>query len=469
MRIENIVLGNLIHAEDYTRKVITFLKSEYFGDIADKTIFELISSYILKYNNIPTKEALCIDLNERTGLSDEQFKSVTEAIGGLKPSEGKEIDWLIDTTEKFCRDKALYNALIEAIKIVDTNKDNLSVGSIPKIMSDALAVSFDNSVGHDFMDDHEARFEFYHRNEVKIPFDLEYFNAITRGGLSRKTLNIGLAGTGVGKSLFMCHCAAHNLKSGYNVLYITLEMAEEKIAERIDANTMNLTIDELKEIPKSSYDKKFFKLKEQVKGRLIIKEYPTACAGSANFRHLINELKIKKNFTPDIIYIDYLNICASSRIKPGSNINSYTYIKAIAEELRGLAVEFNVPIVSATQTTRSGFSSSDVELTDTAESFGLPATADFMFALISTEELEGLGQMMVKQLKNRYGDPSFHKRFVIGVDRSRMKLFDAEASAQEDLMDSGSVMDKTSFGKRYDDDYKPATKFDKAKFKGFTV
>ena len=275
--------------------------------------------------------------------------------------------------------------------------------------------------------------------------------------------------TGVGKSLFMCHCAAHNLKSGYNVLYITLEMAEEKIAERIDANTMNLTIDELKEIPKSSYDKKFFKLKEQVKGRLIIKEYPTACAGSANFRHLINELKIKKNFTPDIIYIDYLNICASSRIKPGSNINSYTYIKAIAEELRGLAVEFNVPIVSATQTTRSGFSSSDVELTDTAESFGLPATADFMFALISTEELEGLGQMMVKQLKNRYGDPSFHKRFVIGVDRSRMKLFDAEASAQEDLMDSGSVMDKTSFGKRYDDDYKPATKFDKAKFKGFTV
>ena len=469
MRIENVIFGNLVNNEEYARKVIPFLKSDYFTDNVDRAIFELVESYIAKYNTFPSKEALSIDLGNKTGLTDDQFKSAETIISELVKSEDNDVTWLIDSTEKFCKDKALYNALMESIKLVDDSqrKDSISVGSIPQILTDALAVSFDQSIGHDFLDDSDARYDFYHRTEVKVPFYLDFFNKITKGGLPRKTLNIALAGTGVGKSLFMCHCAAGNLMAGLNVLYITMEMAEEKIAERIDTNLLGMTTDDLRELPKTTYDTLMGRVKKRSKGKLIVKEYPTACAGSANFRHLINELKIKKNFVPDIIYIDYLNICTSSRIKAGSNVNSYTMIKAIAEELRGLAVECNVPIVSATQTTRTGYSSSDVGLEDTSESFGLPATADFMFALISSEELQQLGQIMVKQLKNRYGDPALHKRFVIGVDYSKMKLYNTEESAQDDLVDDTPVFDKTHTGERYENDYKPASKFDKMKFKGF--
>ena len=469
MRIENVIFGNLVNNEEYARKVIPFLKSDYFTDNVDSTVYELIEEYVGKYGNFPSKEALAIDLGNRVGLTDDQFKAAETLIGDLAKSEDREIDWLIDSTEKFCKDKALYNALMESIKLVDDNKrkDGISVGSIPQILTDALAVSFDQNIGHDFLDDSDSRYEFYHRTEVKIPFDLDFFNKITKGGLPRKTLNIALAGTGVGKSLFMCHCAAGNLMAGLNVLYITMEMAEEKIAERIDTNLLGMTTDDLRDLPKTTYDTLMGRVKQRAKGKLIVKEYPTACAGSANFRHLINELKIKKNFVPDIIYIDYLNICTSSRIKAGSNVNSYTMIKAIAEELRGLAVECNVPIVSATQTTRTGYSSSDVGLEDTSESFGLPATADFMFALISSEELQQLGQIMVKQLKNRYGDPSMHKRFVIDVDYSKMKLYNTEESAQDDLVDDTPIFDKSTAGQRYENDYKPANKFNKAKFAGF--
>ena len=469
MKIENVIFGNLIHNEEYARKVIPFLKSEYFTDNVDRTVYELIEEYVGKYSKFPTKEALAIDLNNKGGLKDEDFKAAESIINGLAKSEDRQIEWLIDSTEKFCKDKALYNALMESIRLVDDNKrkDGISVGAIPQLLSDALAVSFDSSIGHDFLDDSDARYEFYHRTEVKIPFDLDFFNKITNGGLPRKTLNIALAGTGVGKSLFMCHCAAQNLMSGLNVLYITMEMSEEKIAERIDTNLLGMSTTDLRELPKSTYDSLMGRVKKRAKGKLIVKEYPTACAGSANFRHLINELKIKKNFVPDIIYIDYLNICMSSRIRAGSNVNSYTMIKAIAEELRGLAVECNVPIVSATQTTRTGYSSSDVGLEDTSESFGLPATADFMFALISSEELQQLGQIMVKQLKNRYGDPAHHKRFVIGVDYSKMKLYNTEESAQDDLVDDTPVFDNTNTGERYDNEYRPATKFDKMKFRGF--
>jgi hypothetical protein len=469
MRIENVIFGNLVNNEEYARKVIPFLKSDYFTDNVDSTVYELIEEYVGKYGNFPSKEALAIDLGNRVGLTDDQFKAAETLIGDLAKSEDREIDWLIDSTEKFCKDKALYNALMESIKLVDDNKrkDGISVGSIPQILTDALAVSFDQNIGHDFLDDSDSRYEFYHRTEVKIPFDLDFFNKITKGGLPRKTLNIALAGTGVGKSLFMCHCAAGNLMAGLNVLYITMEMAEEKIAERIDTNLLGMTTDDLRDLPKTTYDTLMGRVKQRAKGKLIVKEYPTACAGSANFRHLINELKIKKNFVPDIIYIDYLNICTSSRIKAGSNVNSYTMIKAIAEELRGLAVECNVPIVSATQTTRTGYSSSDVGLEDTSESFGLPATADFMFALISSEELQQLGQIMVKQLKNRYGDPSMHKRFVIGVDYSKMKLYNTEESAQDDLVDDTPIFDKSTAGQRYENDYKPVNKFDKNKFAGF--
>jgi predicted ATP-dependent serine protease len=345
------------------------------------------------------------------------------------------LDWLLNQTEKFCQEKSVYNAIMESISILDDKTGKKTKGAIPDILSNALAVSFDSHIGHDFIENYEERFDFYHRKEVRVEFDLDYFNEITRGGLPRKTLNIALAGTGVGKSLFMCHCASANLTAGLNVLYITMEMAEEKIAERIDANLLDISVEDLSSLPKDSYDKKMKRLKEKTKGKLIIKEYPTACAGSGNFRHLLNELKIKKSFVPDIIYIDYLNICLSTRLKSNSNANSYTFIKAIAEELRGLAVEYNVPIVSATQTTRSGYSNSDLGLEDTSESFGLPATADFMFALISTEELESLNQIMVKQLKNRYSDPSSNRRFVVGVDRDKMRLYNAEDNAQEDIVD----------------------------------
>ena len=468
MRIEQVIFSNILANEDYARKTIPFLRSEYFTIPSDKTLYEIVDSYIKDYNAIPTKEVLHLELGNASGLTEDQFKQARELIDALEfQGTGQDQQWLVDQTEKFCQDKALYNAVMQAIQIIDNKASNISKGSIPQILTDALAVSFDTSIGHDFLDDADSRYEFYHRKEVKVPFDIELLNKITNGGLPQKTLNIVLAGTGVGKSMFMCHCAANNLFNGLNVLYITMEMAEEKIAERIDANMMNVTMDELRDLPQDVYYKKIGRIREKAKGKLIIKEYPTASAGSANFRHLLNELRIKKNFRPDIIYIDYLNICNSSRIKNSAGVNSYTYIKAIAEELRGLAVEFGVPIVSATQTTRSGYANSDVELTDTSESFGLPATADFMIALTSTEELEQLGQVLIKQLKNRYGDPSMFKRFVVGVDRARMKLYDCEQSAQDDIIDDTPVMDRTEAGRRYEEDYKPVSKFDKGKFKGF--
>jgi len=462
MSIEKVIFSNLIMNQDYGRKVIPFLKDEYFSDYTDKNVFKLIDEYVKKYNSFPTKEALLVDLRNLDNISQETYDKSKEMIDGLSTDDKTKIEWLIDQTEKFCQEKAVYNAIMSSIQILDDKTGNKSKGSIPQVLSDALAVSFDTSIGHDFLEDADGRFEFYHTKEVRIPFDLDYFNKITQGGLPRKTLNIALAGTGVGKSLFMCHCASANLVAGLNVLYITLEMSEEKIAERIDANLLDTPLDRLKDLPKIIYDKKIEKLREKTKGKLIVKEYPTACAGSGNFRHLLNELKIKLNFIPDVIYIDYLNICMSSRLKAGANVNSYTYVKAIAEELRGLAVEFNVPVMSATQTTRSGFSNSDVGLEDTSESFGLPATADLMFALISTEDLAADGQMMVKQLKNRYADPNTIKKFVVGVDRSKMRLYDVDLPDQSN---DNSVMDSTKFGQ--EDEDRTKNKFDKSKFAGF--
>ena len=467
MKLEQTILKNLIYNDEYLRKVLPFIKTDYFTDRTDRTIFNEISKFVEDYNSTPTIEALELAVKERRNLSDdevEKCETCLQEIVKFKDEQSK-IDWLVDKTEKFCQEKAIYNAVLGSISILDGKDKTQDKGSIPKLLSDALAVSFDNSVGHDYLENSDERFEFYHRKEERIPFDLEYFNKITKGGLPVKTLNIALAGTGVGKSLFMCHVAAGCLSQGKNVLYITLEMAEEKIAERIDANLLNVTVDELQELPKESYEKKIHKLKGNVKGRLIIKEYPTSSAGSNHFRHLLNELKIKKNFIPDVIYIDYLNICMSSRLKLGSSINSYLYVKAIAEELRGLAVEFNVPIISATQTNREGFASSDPGLENTSESFGLPATADFMFALVSNDDLENLGQLLVIQLKNRYNDPTKNKRFVIGIDRARMKLYDVEASAQDDITvdnkykggkanSDKSVMDNTAFGERFEEDSK---------------
>lgn len=465
MKFEQLIFANILYNEDYARQCLPHIKSEYFHDQIDQKIFSLIDSYVGTYNSVPTQEALIIELGNTTGLSEEQFKIAISTVESLNETKIKKDDkWLVDETEKFCQDKAIYNAIMESIKIMDDKKGTQSKGNIPHLLTEALSISFDVNIGHDFLENVEQRYDFYHTKEQRIPFDLDYFNKITKGGLPRKTINIALAGTGVGKSLFMCHCAANNLMNGLNVLYITMEMSEERIAERIDANLLNLTMDELETLPKDNYLKMMSRIKGKTSGRLIVKEYPTSSAGSANFRYLINELRLKKNFIPDIIYIDYLNICASSRLKAGANVNSYTYVKAIAEELRGLAVEFNVPLVSATQTTRSGYGNSDVELTDTSESFGLPATADFMFALIASEELDQLGQIMVKQLKNRYNDPNRYKRFVVGIDRARMKLYDAEASAQDDIMDDGPVMDKSPVGIRINNDDK---KFDKSKFQGF--
>jgi replicative DNA helicase len=467
MNIERIILSNLIFNDKYNRKVIPFLKSEYFQDYPERVVFDLIDEYVKKYNSFPSTEALAIDLSNKEGLNDQTFKNSKDVITALETDSNTQLDWLVDHTEKFCQDKALYLAIMQSIKIMDEKNGQISKGSIPSILTDALAVSFDTSIGHDFLDNSDERYEFYHRKEKRIPFDIEYLNTITNGGLPEKTLNIALAGTGVGKSMFMCHCAASNLTRGYNVLYITLEMSEERIAERIDANLLDVSIEELELLPKQSYDTKINRLKEKYTSKLIIKEYPTAGAGSANFRHLLNELKIKKNFVPDIIYIDYLNICMSSRLKYGSNVNSYTLIKSIAEELRGLAVEFSVPIVSATQTTRSGYSNSDVGLEDTSESFGLPATADFMFALIGSEELESLNQIMVKQLKNRYSDPSSNRRFIVGIDRSKMRLYDVDQSAQDGLVDDRPVMDKGKFMEEENERHKPKPKFDRSKFEGF--
>jgi replicative DNA helicase len=454
-KVEFLILRNLLYNEKYVRKVIPFIKSEYFEDQNQKIIFEEMLKFVQEYNQPATKEVLCIEVENRQDINETSFKEITQIISYLD-DEPSEFNWLVDTTEKWCRDRAIYLALMESIHIADNKDEKKNRDSIPSILSDALAVSFDTHIGHDYLLDYEARYESYHRKEEKIEFDLEYFNKITKGGLPNKTLNIALAGTGVGKSLFMCHVAASVLLQGRNVLYITLEMAEERIAERIDANLLNIPIQQLNELPKSMFESKVTNLAKKTQGTLIIKEYPTASAHSGHFKSLLNELALKKSFRPDIIFIDYLNICASSRYRGNSNINSYTFIKSIAEELRGLAVEFNVPICSATQTTRSGFGSSDVELTDTSESFGLPATADLMFALISTEELEEMGQILVKQLKNRYNDPTINKRFVIGIDRAKMRLYDVEQSAQKNIIDNGQ-----------EEEYDNEEKKPKKSFEGF--
>ena len=446
--IERTTLTNLIWDEDYARKVIPFIKPEYYSDKNERVIFEEITKFTEKYNAIPTQEALTIELDNRKDVNDDEYRKIVDIISSLQKSD-VDTQWLLDTTEKFCKDKAIYNAVVEGIGIIDGKDKERTPEAIPSILSEALAVSFDTNIGHDYVEDGSERFDFYHKKEEKIAFDLEYFNKITKGGVPSKTLNICLAGRGVGKSLVMCHLAASALSEGRNVLYISLEMAEERIAERIDANLLNVPIDQLENLSKDMFTEKVAKLARKTNGKLIIKEYPTGSAHAGHFRALLNELKLKKQFEPDVIFIDYLNICASSRMKGmGGAINSYNYVKAIAEELRGLAVEYDVPLWSATQTTRSGYSNSDVGLEDTSESFGLPATADLMFALISTEELEGLGQIMVKQLKNRYNDPTFNKRFVIGVDRGKMRLSDVDETEQ-DLTDDTPVFDKGEMSERF--------------------
>ena len=449
--IERTALTQLVTNEQYARKVLPFMKSDYFADRTERTVFEEITKFVDKYNKIPTQTSLEIEVQGRKDLNEDEYKKVVAVIQTLSSTD-VDFDWLVDTTEKFCKDKAVYNAIVEGISIIDGKDKDRGPDAIPSILTDALAVGFDNAVGHDYLVDSESRYDYYHTIEKKIPFDLEFFNRITKGGLSPKTLNIVLAGTGVGKSLFMCHVAASCLSQGKNVLYITLEMAEERIAERIDANLMNITTEDLHDLPKQMFVNKIAKIIKSTSGKLIVKEYPTASAHTGHFRGLIKELAIKKSFKPDIIFIDYLNICASSRFKGAASVNSYLYIKAIAEEIRGLAVESNIPILSGTQTNRSGFVSTDIGLEDTSESFGLPATADLMFALISNEELDELNQIAVKQLKNRYNDPTVNKRFVIGINRAKMKLYDVKVSEQNDLVDSGQedftkpVFDNTDFG-----------------------
>jgi replicative DNA helicase len=456
-RIERTILTNLIYNEDFLRKVLPFIEPDYFDSRIERVVFEEIANFIAKYDKMPTKEILGIEIKDRTDLTQQEYSETVEVSNSLENEEINQ-QWLLDATEKWCKDRAIYLALMESIRIADGGDEKKNRDAIPAILQDALAVCFDNNVGHDYLEDYEDRYDFYHQKEDKIPFDLEFFNKITKGGLPNKTLNIALAGTGVGKSLFMCHVASSVLLQGKNVLYITLEMAEEKIAERIDANLLNVNIQDIGELPKQMFENKVNNLAKKTQGTLIIKEYPTAAAHEGHFRSLLNELQLKRSFKPDIIFIDYLNICASSRYSKMGSVNSYSYIKSIAEELRGLAVEAQVPIVSATQTTRSGYSSSDVDLTDTSESFGLPATADLMFALISTEELEGLGQIMVKQLKNRYNDPTVFKRFVIGIDRAKMRLYDCEQSAQNDILDTGD-------DKEYNNEESPfKDKFAKLKF-----
>ncbi len=442
-KVENLVIKNLLLDEEYVRKAMPFIKGEYFSELLERNLYNVINKYFTEYSALPTKEALGIEIGQLGNISDEQHQQTIQYIRNID-DEKSEYEWILDTTEKWCKERALYLALMESIKIAEGNDEKRATGAIPSILSDALAVSFDNHIGHDYLQDYEERYEFYHQTEEKIPFDLEFFNRITKGGLPNKTLNIALAGTGVGKSLFMCHVASSILLQSKNVLYITLEMAEEKIAERIDANLLSVDIQNLDQLPKMMFDSKVNKIAKKTQGQLIIKEYPTASASVGHFRALLNDLALKKAFKPDIIFIDYLNICASSRYSKLGNVNSYSYIKAIAEELRGLAVEANVPIVSATQTTRSGYGSSDVDLTDTSESFGLPATADLMFALISTEELEEINQIMVKQLKNRYNDPTLNKRFVVGIDRAKMRLYDVEQSAQNDIVDANQEVDVTT-------------------------
>lgn len=433
MQVTHLILKNLIHNEEYARSTLPYLESKYFDEHIEKIVYEQIDTFISKYNSLPTREALIIELDNRKGVSDKEFSDCGEYIGTLIDDEKEDEEWLVNTTEKFCQEKALYNAIMDSIAIIDGDGDE-DKGAIPELLTEALAVSFDPNVGHDFLDDADDRYEFYHKVEERIPFDIEYLNKITKGGLPKKSLTVMMAGTGVGKSLAMCHFASANVLDGKNVLYITMEMAEERIAERIDANLLNVRLDDLHDLPKMMYQKKIKKVKGKTSGKLIVKEYPTSSAGVGHFRHLLNELKLKKGFKPDIIYIDYLNICMSSRMKMGASVNSYTYVKAIAEEIRGLAVEQNVPIVTATQVNRTGYGDSDFGLEDTSESFGLPATTDLMLALISTEEMEALNQILIKQLKNRYGDPGTNKRFVVGIDRPKMRLYDVESNAQLDLM-----------------------------------
>ena len=462
---EKTILRNLIHNEDFTRKVLPFLKVDFFKNRDEIILFNLINDFVVKYNNLPNKEALTIEISNLKNITEDEFNLTNKLLDSLKegitvPSVDQQ--WLLDTTEKFCKERAVHNAILSGIKILDGKDKKRTPESIPNILSDALAVSFDEHIGHDYFKQTEDRFEYYHRVEERLKFDLNYFNRITKGGLPPKTLNVALAGTGVGKSLFMCHVASSMLTQGKNVLYITLEMAEERIAERIDANLLDVTIDELYEMPKNYYDNKIEKLRKGVEGQLIIKEYPTASAHSGHFKALLDELALKKSFKPDVMFIDYLNICASSRFK-GGNISSYFYIKAIAEELRGLAVRYNVPIMTATQTTRTGFMSSDIGLEDTSESFGLPATADFMFALITNEELEALNQMKIKQLKNRYNDPAINRAFIIGVDRAKMRLYDVEQTAQKIVDSNQETKDKLESPSGP----QPADAYDK--FSGFKV
>lgn len=466
MRIEQVVLSNLVNNEKFTRKVLPFLQGEYFHDMVDRSIFEMIRNHIDKFNTLPDQSVLMLELGKMDTFNEDQYNAAVELISEMHVSHEDQEEWLMAEAEAFCKNKAIYNGLIKSIKIADDKEDNIAKGSIPQILADALAVSFDDSIGHDFLSDVDKRFEYYHQTHIRIPFSLDYMNRITKGGLIKKTLTVLLAGTGVGKSLFMCHSAAFNLLSGYNVLYITMEMSEFETAKRIDANMLGVTMDELELLPKDVFKKKMEKIATKTTGKLVIKEYPTSSAGAANFRYLINELKLKKKFVPDIIYIDYLNICSSSRIKSGSNVNSYTYIKSIAEEIRGLAVEFDVPIFTATQTTRSGYSNSDPGLEDTSESFGVPATADLMFSIVSNEMLQELNQIKVGQLKNRYNDPNKYRSFVIGIDRARMTLYDTEQSAQEDLIDGPEKIDKDT-GEILKDDGFGKKKFNKDAFKGF--
>ena len=468
--METIILKNLIQNEDYTRRVVPFLDEEYFKDRNERIVYTIIRDHIHKYNRSPNRDALIIALDDRGGMTEQSYKDTSIIIKSITDTvDPVDNEWLMDQTEKFCKDKAVYNAILRSIEIIDGKSKNETKNAIPNILSDALSVSFDEQIGHDYISDADDRFDFYHKVEHKTPFDLDLFNKITNGGVPNKTLNVILAGTGVGKSLFMCHHAASCYASNLNVLYITCEMAEERIAERIDANLMDLTMDELRHLPKVSYDKKLGRVKENIKAKLIVKEYPTATANVNHFRHLLEELKLKKNFKPDVVFIDYLNICSSARFKAGANTNSYMYIKSIAEELRGLAVEWDVPIFTATQTNRTGFASNDFGLEDTSESFGLPATADLMFGLISTEELEEQGKIMVKQLKNRYNDVATNRKFVVGINRGKMKLFDvsnSEINLQNVGQDADDLVDSAGYdGRNFDDKFKSSkSKFNTLRF-----
>lgn len=446
MKIEETIINNLVCNEDYSRKALPFLEMDYFTSQTEKQLFKVVNAFVETYNKLPTQQVMSVAVEKLKGLTEEQYKELKDRVNTFVDVKPDDTTWLMEETEKYCQDRAVYNAIMDSIQIIDNKKKDIGRGAIPELLTKALSVSFDTNIGHDFLENAEDRYDFYHRKEVKVPFDIDLLNKITKGGLNKKTFNILMAASGVGKTAFMCHFAASNLTLGKNVLYISMEMSEERIAERIDANLLNLTMDELEMLPKDAYLKKIQRVKEKVSGRLIVKEYPTSSAGAAHFRHLLNELRMKKNFVPDVVYIDYLNICASTRMKMGGSVNSYTYIKSIAEELRALAVEFNVPIVSATQSNRDGYSNSDVDLTNTSESMGLVHTADIMLGIISTEELEDMGQIMIKQLKNRYNDLSMHRKFVVGIDRSKMKLFNLDDRAQEDVHDSG--FEKQSEGKK---------------------